>query len=192
MPEPTIGGAPPLLPYLTGGGVAPAMFNGLAISASGLAAQRARMEVASVNIANAETTRGPDGQPYRRKVVVLQQAGESPVRVSSPLPLPPGSGQDFADVARQALAAPPPDGLRDAGIVPPGGVAVEAIVEDPTPGALVYDPGHPDADAKGYVRYPNVQITTELLTLMQARRVYEANASAFQAGKAMLRRAIEI
>jgi flagellar basal-body rod protein FlgC len=72
------------------------------------------------------------------------------------------------------------------------GVAVRGIAEDATEGPLVYEPGHPDADAAGYVRYPNVRITDELIDLMDARRVYEANATVFQSAKAMLRRSIDI
>lgn len=66
------------------------------------------------------------------------------------------------------------------------------IVEDTRPGRAVYDPGHPDADETGYVRYPNVEIATETIDLMIARRMHEANATVFQAAKAMLRRALEI
>jgi flagellar basal-body rod protein FlgC len=73
-----------------------------------------------------------------------------------------------------------------------GGVRAAAIEEDPTEGPLVYDPGHPDADANGYVRYPNVDVTRELVDLMEARRVYEANATVFQAAKQLLRRALDI
>jgi flagellar basal-body rod protein FlgC len=66
------------------------------------------------------------------------------------------------------------------------------VEEDPTEGPLVYEPGHPDADANGYVRYPNVSITDEMVSLMDARRVYEANATVFQSAKAMLRRSLDI
>jgi flagellar basal-body rod protein FlgC len=66
------------------------------------------------------------------------------------------------------------------------------VVDDATPGRVVYDPGHPDADASGYVRMPNVDIATETVDLMVARRMHEANASVFQAAKGMLRRALEI
>jgi flagellar basal-body rod protein FlgC len=192
MPDASISGALPLLPYATTGAAEPGLFRGLAISASGLGAQRVRMEVAANNIANAETTRGPDGQPYRRQVVTLQPvAGASGAPTVPPL-LPLAGSSDFAVVARQALVAPIPDEMASNGGTPPGGVSVAAITEDPTPGPLVYDPGHPDANAQGYVRYPNVQITTEMVTMMDARRVYEANATAFEAGKAMLQRAIDI
>ena len=72
------------------------------------------------------------------------------------------------------------------------GVQVTGIVEDTSEGPLVYEPGHPDADAAGYVRYPNVRITDEVVDLMDARRVFEANATVFQSAKQMLRRAIDI
>jgi flagellar basal-body rod protein FlgC len=73
-----------------------------------------------------------------------------------------------------------------------GGVQVIRVAEDTTPGRSVYNPGHPDADQNGYVKYPNVDITSELVDLTIARRVYEANATVFQAAKAMLQRAIDI
>ncbi|HLU24472.1 MAG TPA: flagellar basal body rod protein FlgC [Longimicrobiales bacterium] len=151
-------------------GVRP-LFRGLAIAASGLSAQRRRIETAAENIANAETTRTPDGGPYRRKVVELAPKPFEEVQVA---------------VAGRAPRIAPP-GPREA-----GGVEVVGIAEDPTEGPLVYDPGHPDADEAGYVRYPNVRQTDELITLMEARRAYEANATVFQAVKSMLRRALEI
>jgi len=73
-----------------------------------------------------------------------------------------------------------------------GGSVTAQVLADPTAGRLVYDPGHPDADANGYVHMPNVDTSTELVDLMVARRMHEANATAFQAAKAMLRRAIDI
>ena len=73
-----------------------------------------------------------------------------------------------------------------------GGVKVTGIVEDATEGPLVYDPSHPDANPDGYVRYPNVRVTDEIVDLMDAKRIYEANATVFQAAKSMLRRAIDI
>ena len=121
----------------------------LAISAEGMARQQKFLEVISSNIANAETTRTPDGGPYQRRVAVVG-----------------GTGED-------------------------GSVAMD-VVADPRPGRLVYDPGHPDANADGYVRYPNIDTSTELVDLMVARRVHEANVSVFQAAKSMLRRALDI
>ena len=126
----------------------------LGVAASGLAAQLARLDVIALNIANAETTRGLDGTPYRRKVVEFQEVGFQPLLM--------GSVNAFEE-----------DVI--------GGVRVVGVAEDPSEGALVYDPGHPDADEAGYVRMPNVNITDEMLDMMDARRLFEANASVFQA-----------
>jgi len=125
------------------------MFGTLAVSASGLSAQRLRMDTIATNIANAETTHTAEGGPYRRRTVEMQNA----------------------------------DGA---------GVQVAGISEDATAGPLVYDPAHPDANADGYVRYPNVSVTDEMVGLMDARRMYEANATVFQATKSMLKAAIDI
>jgi flagellar basal-body rod protein FlgC len=195
------------------------MFRTLAISASGLSAQRQRMETVANNLANAEVTRGPDGQPYRRKVTVLQAAGADTQLFGA---LAPGNGGLAGTVANPvppfgtqafnipALATPDrrvpgPDGPRSA-FVPllPGGagggaggdglhgVRVASVQDDQTEGPLVYDPGHPDADANGYVRYPNVRPTDEMIDLLDARRMYDANATVFQSAKAMLKKALEI
>ncbi|MBA4070793.1 MAG: flagellar basal body rod protein FlgC [Gemmatimonas sp.] len=127
------------------------LFKTLGIAASGLTAQRLRMDTIALNLANAETTRTEAGGPYRRRVVEME-AGDAP-----------GSG-----------------------------VQVTGIAEDPSEGPVVYEPGHPDANADGYVRYPNVRITDEMMDLMDARHLFEANVTVFQAAKAMLRRAIDI
>lgn len=121
----------------------------LAISAGGMSAQQKFLDVISSNIANAETTRTPDGTPYKRQIAVTH---------------------------RDPLT---------------GGVTTQ-VVRDARPGRMVYDPGHPDADAGGFVEYPNVDVNTELVDLMVARRVHEANATVFHAAKDMLRRAIDI
>ncbi len=158
---------PPLLPFAgrTMDRPSPAPFQGLAVATSGLSAQRLRMEVATANIANAETTRTAEGGPYQRRIVAL--APDAPAY--GPAPMAMG---DYAPMQ--------------------GGVRVEGIAVDTTPGALVYDPAHPDADAQGYLRMPNVDTTQEIVTLMESRRLYEANYTAFSATKAMLRRAIDI
>jgi flagellar basal-body rod protein FlgC len=157
-------------------------FRPLQIAQSGMSAQLLRMEVAAANIANAETTRtGEAGSgPYQRKVVRMSQ-GDVPSTPPTfpPLPslVPPAPG----------VTPEPEDPTLGA-----AGVQVASIETDTTPGPLVYDPGHPDADATGYVRYPNVRVTDEITELMDARRIYEANASVFQAAKLMLRRALDI
>lgn len=157
---------PPLLPFAgrSADRPTPHPFQGLAVASSGLAAQRMRMEITAANLANAETTRTADGGPYQRRIVTME-------------PTPSNA------VAPQAMGDYAPS---------VGGVRVTGIATDTTPGPLVYDPTHPDADKAGYVRMPNVDATQELVTMMEARRLYEANATVFSATKAMLRRAIDI
>ncbi len=121
----------------------------LGISAEGMAVQQSFLDAIASNLANAETTRTPEGGPYQRRVISATQ------------------DQKTGQVATQSI-------------------------QDPRPGRLVYDPGHPDANTQGFVQYPNVDATRELVDLMIVRRVFEANASVFQAAKAMLRRALEI
>ncbi len=121
----------------------------LAISAEGMSVQQKFLEVISKNIANAETTRTPEGAAYQREVAVVRTD--------------PKTGQNGVEV-----------------------------VADTQRGRLVYDPGHPDANLDGFVEYPNVDTNSELVDLMIARRVHEANATVFQAAKNMLKRALEI
>lgn len=138
-------------------------FNGLSISASGLSAERLRMDVISNNIANANTTRTPTGGPYRREMVVFQpNGGVSPTSFSDLL----NAGQGGATTSQG------------------GGVRVAAIVQDKTPFKLVYDPSSPDA-VNGYVQMPNVNVSTEMVDMISASRAYEANVTAFDAGKQM-------
>jgi flagellar basal-body rod protein FlgC len=139
------------------------LFGGLEISASALTAERLRMDVTAENLANAQTTRGPDGQPYRRKEVVLQE----------------GAGSFGA-----SLSAAMGGGA--------AGVQVAAIVEDATPLKRIHDPGHPDADADGYVEMPNVDTVTEMVDLIGAQRAYEANVTAMQAAKQMFSKTLEL
>ena len=144
------------------------LFDALGISGSGLTAQRLRMDVTAENLANAQSTRGPNGQPYRRKEVVLQEA----------------AGSGFGGALRAAMGA----GSSPAG----AGVQVGGITEDATPGRRAYDPGHPDADANGYVTMPNVNPVTEMVDLIDASRAYEANVTAMQAAKQMFTRTLDL
>jgi flagellar basal-body rod protein FlgC len=142
------------------------MFDAMEISASGLTAERVRMDVTAQNLANAQTTRGADGQPYRRKEVVLAE--------------------------RQAQGT---FGAALVGAMSPGtpaGVEVAAIAEDQTPLKQVYDPSHPDADANGYVQMPNVDTVAEMVDLISAQRAYEANVTAMQAAKQMFSKTLEL
>ncbi len=151
-------------------------FRSMGIAASGLSAQRARIEVIADNIANAETTRTTDGTPYRRRVVQLQEIPFSEIMARQ-------GGVPQPSVPRVGAARVTPD---------PGGVRIAGIAEDTSEGPVVYDPGHPDADEDGYVRMPNVRMTDEIVDLMEARRLYEANASVMDAVKSMLKRAIQL
>jgi flagellar basal-body rod protein FlgC len=143
------------------------LFGGLEISASGLTAERLRMDVTAENLANAQTTRGANGQAYRRKEVVLQ---ETPGSFGASLTAAMGSGSGSS-----------------------GGVQVAGIVQDTTtPLKRVYDPGHPDADAQGYVSMPNVDTVTEMVDLISAQRAYEANVTAMQSAKQMFSRTLDL
>lgn len=159
-----------------------ASFRALRVPQTGLSAQLLRMETIATNIANAETTRvgGPGSGPYQRRVVRMETAAPPDGTPQYPdlLPLDPETSTDA-----------PGSGGSTEGV---SGVRATAIEIDASEGSLVYDPGHPDADALGYVRYPNVNVTDEITDLMDARRIYEANASVFQAAKLMLRRALDI
>jgi flagellar basal-body rod protein FlgC len=172
-----------LLPLLTNAAQQPGrppLFRPLDIAASGLSAQRLRMETIATNVANAETTSTPEGGPYRRRVVRMEPTTREGAAVPPFLPLP-------SEQLRRDQAMAPVDPTESL-----GGVQATGIEEDPSEGPLVYDPGHPDADARGYVRYPNVRVTDEMVDLMEARRLYEANSTVFQAARQLLRRALDI
>jgi len=142
------------------------LFGVMGISASGLTAERTRAEVVAGNMANAESTRTTEGGPYQRQEVVLQSAAPSSFRMQ--------------------LAA---GGAATGGA---GGVAVRSIVSDTSAPVLRYEPGHPDADADGFVAYPNINPVLEMTDLMGASRAYQMNASAVQAAKQMIQQSIEL
>jgi len=153
------------------------LFDAIEIAASGLTAERLRMDVTAENLANAQTTRTAGGGPYRRQEVILQA-------------LPTRSG--FASALQEASAqeAPPetpnpPVGEPAVGEPTGGGVEVAAIVESPTPSQLVYDPSNPEANAQGYVRMPNVDPVTEMTDLIAESRSYQADVTAMQTAKDM-------
>ncbi len=141
-------------------------FTALRISSSALTAERLRMDVIANNIANQQTTRTPEGGPYRRRVVVF-----TPLEARKPF----GRAKEV-----------------NRGLPSRLGVRVAAILEDPRPGVKVYDPDHPDADPDGYVTYPNVDIVSEMVDMMAAARAYEANVIAAQTAKSMALKALEI
>ena len=150
------------------------MLRPLGIAASGLSAQSFKMETIAENIANADVTRTAEGGAYRRKVVELESR--------------PSPDADFLSGSRLELSLPPLPGEA----AEEGGVRVAGVAADATEGPLVYDPGHPDADEAGYVRYPNVDITEETVDMLVARRAYDANATVFQVLKSVLHKALEI
>lgn len=146
------------------------MFDSMRVSASGMAAERMRMDVIAQNLANVNSTRGPDGQPYRRHEVILQSRGDAGVSTTGG-----AEGPEAADGTRAG-----------------GGVSVLGIVEDPSPLRQVYDPSNPDADDKGYISLPNVNSVTEMVDMTTATRAYEANVTAMNASKNMALKALDI
>lgn len=143
------------------------LFDAIGNSASGMQAERVRMDVVSENLANAETTKAANGQPYRRKEVVFQQAGDQ--------------GASFASILAGV-----------SGDTPTHGVKVAGIVDDASPLKRIYDPGHPDADKDGYVTMPNVNTVTEMTDLISSSRSYEANVTAMQTAKTMFSKTLDL
>jgi len=141
------------------------LFQAIDASASGMTAERLRMDVISNNIANANTTRTVEGGPYRRQMVVFE----------------PRTGKkiSFGQMLSEQM---------DAG----DGVRVTGITKDNAPFKLMYDPNHPDANRDGYVEMPNVTIVSEMVDMITASRAYEANVTAANAAKNMAMKALEI
>jgi len=162
------------------------IFSGLNISASGMSAMRMHQNAISSNLANAETTRTDDGGPYRRQFVVLSaQSDDRDVRILNREPALYGEQTN-----ENHLPIPPRDFPRDERFFG-NGVRVAEIREDSRPPRLVYDPSHPDADEKGYVAMPNINVVKEMTDMITATRAYEANATAFTSMKNMLMTAIQ-
>lgn len=139
------------------------MFTSMKISASALKAQRVRMNAISSNLANIETTRTPDGGPYRKREVVFQT-----------------TQQDFANT----LDAEMRDAVQ--------GVKVSHVQASPLPPRMVYDPSHPDANEQGEVAMPNISLVEETADMMSAARAYEANVTVVKSAKRMALKALEI
>lgn len=147
------------------------IFGALDVSASALTASRTQMDVTAENLANAQTTRTAEGGPYQRKSVVLQSAQV---------------GGTFGAALAGAMGT---DGQASGG---PEGVEVAGIVNHDEPARMVYDPGHPDANAQGYVAMPAVDSVTEMVDLIAASRAYEANVTAMQSAKQMFSRTLDL
>ncbi|MCL2089390.1 MAG: flagellar basal body rod protein FlgC [Oscillospiraceae bacterium] len=136
------------------------------ISGSGLTAQRQRLDIIAENVSHIDTTRTPEGGAYRRKMVVFEQMRDS----------------RFSRTLHKTMSEKYGE----------KGVKVTAILEDPTPFKMVYNPEHPDADEDGYVALPNVDLLKETIDSMAATRAYEANLTVFNAVKAMASKALEL
>ena len=143
-------------------------FSSLRISASGLSAERLRMDTIASNIANASTTRGDNGMPYIRKIAVFQQNLDN--------------AKNKVDATNRNVGVE--NNLM--------GVKAVGIVEDPSPLRKLYEPGNPDADKDGYVTMPNVNILNENADMIAATRSYEANINAITAEKNMFSMALQI
>lgn len=138
-------------------------FSSMRISASGLSAERLRMDTIASNIANVSTTRGENGQPYRRKVAVFEENLQKELN-------------KVTNTYESKLK----------------GVKAVGIEEDNSPLRKVYDPSHPDADNEGYVLMPNVNVLNEMADMIAASRAYEANVTAMNTEKGMFMKALEI
>lgn len=141
------------------------ILTGMRVSASGMTAQRMRMNTISSNIANINTTRSPEGGPYRKKDVVLESMPEA---------------RSFGEVL---TSSPQKDIER---------VQVTDVAVDRKAPIMKYEPDHPDADENGYVAYPNINLMEEMANMIQATRAYEANVSAMQATKDMMMTSLEL
>lgn len=143
------------------------LFSTLEISGSALAAERARAEIVAANLANSETTHTTAGGPFRRKMAVFSGTGASAFRLL------------LAGYNRPAGR-------------PTGAVRLVQVADDPAPPVVRYEPGHPDADASGFVAYPNINPIQEMADLMGAVRAYQLNASAVTASKQMIQQSLDL
>ncbi len=143
------------------------LFHSLQISASGLQSQRTVISVIAENMANAQTTRTEEGGPYLRKRAILS---------ATPIP----SSSSFFELLSRKVG---PESM---------GVKVQDIVEDPEGLKTIYDPSHPDADESGLLQLPNVNVMEEMVALLAASRIFEANVAAFNAAKTMTMKSLDI
>jgi flagellar basal-body rod protein FlgC len=144
------------------------LFKMFSISGNAMAAQRSRLSVITGNMANAETTRTPEGGPYRRRDVIFQAA---PLKT------------EFSDLMAESFSDNPEEALS---------VQVMGIRQSNRPPRQIYDPSHPDANANGYVSLPDINVMEEMVDLLSAVRSYEANLTAFNATKSLVRRLLDL
>jgi flagellar basal-body rod protein FlgC len=145
------------------------MFTGLKIAAQGIKVQRTRLNVTASNIANASTTRTPEGGPYKRQEAVFATT--------------------YAKPMKDILNAPVDDRATLASL---RGVEVQEVRRDPVPGPLVHNPGHPDADENGFVEMPNINPVEEMVDMITAAHSFEANIQSFQTMREMMMRALNL
>ncbi len=139
------------------------VFNSMRINASGLVLERFKMDIASTNIANINTTRTEDGGPYRRKEVIFEES------------LLNAKNSITGKMEKKSF-----------------GVKITEIAEDEDNFKMVYEPEHPDADENGYVAMPNINMVDEMISLIRTQRAYEANITALNTSKSILKKALEI
>lgn len=157
------------------------IFASFAISGQGMSVQRMRLSSVAKNIANANTTKGPDGKPYEREVVVVRAIPNSPFDEQLDYQIK----MDRTDSSHAPTANPntyPPD----------WSVLKAKTARDNTPPRLVYDPSHPDANENGYVEMPNINIVTEMVEMISAQRAFEANTGVIESAKNVARDSLDI
>jgi flagellar basal-body rod protein FlgC len=159
------------------------LFNSMNASASGMSAQRKRMNTIAENLANAETTRAANNEPYRRQQTILSEDRSF------------AQDLEAETMVHDKLERTDPDHLKGKTVVPDAesfhGV-LATVQKDPAPFREVYDPAHPDADENGNVKMPNVDVIKEMTDLISAARDFEANVTAFNASKGMMKKALEL
>lgn len=165
------------------------LFSSIRISASGLSGQRSKMDVIAKNLANAETTRTPDGTPYKRQTVSFAEAVAEKTGNAN---LAARKSAANSKMSRTNSRHLPGTQARE-NSTPPAGVDMRiGEAQDASEFKVIYEPGHPDADEDGYVLMPNVNVITEMVSMITASRAYEANVAAVQSAKEMFSKALNI
>ncbi len=157
------------------------LFSSFSMSGQGMSVQRMRLSATAKNIANANTTKDVDGEPYKREVVLVRSVPGSPFEA------------EFKNQISLKQTSPSHNSNACAGTCPPDYTVLNASNgKDNSPPRLMYDPSHPDADEKGYVHMPNINIVTEMVEMISAQRAFEANAGVVESAKNMARDSLEI
>jgi flagellar basal-body rod protein FlgC len=168
------------------------LFGVMDISGSALRAERVRAEVVASNMANAETTRTPEGGPYQRHHVVFEAEGGGSFQESLADHMHAGSSSSQSGAMKTFLSGGLGGDGPEVANGAPGGVAVTSVISDISAPLMRYDPQHPDAQANGFVAYPDINPLTEMVDLMGATRSYGMNASAITAEKSMFTSSLDI